>query len=69
VAEPAGVTSRFLIAGEVQVASPNSTAPLDFDVTTIVQNWASGSWRNYGLSIMTEPYADPGYDSWGSTGF
>jgi hypothetical protein len=57
-------------AGEAQAAAPSDMgAPLDFDVTTIVRNWASGLWSNYGLTVMVnESY--PGYTpSNGLTGF
>jgi len=40
--------------GEVRVAAPSSPGPLDFDVTTIVANWVSGTWNNYGLRLMVD---------------
>jgi len=35
----------------IQSAPASAAAPVDFDVTTIVRNWASGTWLNYGLQI------------------
>jgi len=40
--------------GEVRVAAQSSPGPLDFDVTTIVQGWASGTVSNYGLRLMVD---------------
>ena len=56
--------------GEARAAAPNSLAPpVDFDVTTIVRNWASGAWKNYGLRLAADTYSDPGGDSYGITNF
>jgi hypothetical protein len=45
-------TMNLWVAGQSQVTPPVTTAfPLEFDVTTIVRNWASGLWGNYGLFI------------------
>ena len=41
-------------AGEALVPAPTANGPLDFDVTTIVANWASGAWHNYGLKLMVD---------------
>ena len=41
-------------AGEVRLPAPAAAGSLDFDVTTIVQNWASGTWGNYGLRLMVD---------------
>jgi hypothetical protein len=55
----------FQTSGEAQIAAPSNTGPVDWDVTTIVRNWASGAWRNYGLKLSVDRYPDPGgYDSW-----
>jgi len=57
-------------AGESRAAAPNSLAPpVDFDVTTIVRNWASGAWKNYGLRLAADTYSDPGGDSYGISNF
>jgi len=40
--------------GEVLVPAPTGNGPLDFDVTTIVANWVSGTWNNYGLRLMVD---------------
>jgi hypothetical protein len=57
-------------AGESRAAAPNSLSPpVDFDVTTIVRNWASGVWKNYGLRLAADTYTDPGGDSYGMSGF
>jgi hypothetical protein len=56
--------------GEARAAAPNSLAPpVDFDVTTIVRNWASGAWKNYGLRLAADTYSDPGGDSYGISNF
>jgi hypothetical protein len=47
--------------GEVQAAAPSTVGSLlDFDVTTIVRNWASGAWANYGLRLWVNQHPDPG---------
>jgi hypothetical protein len=40
--------------GEALVPAPTGKGPLDFDVTTIVANWVSGTWSNYGLRLMVD---------------
>jgi hypothetical protein len=56
--------------GEASAAAPNGNElPFDLDITTIVQNWVSGAWTNYGLKLMVDPYPYPGYTSWGGTSF
>ena len=56
--------------GEARAAAPNSLAtPVDFNVTTIVRNWASGAWTNYGLRLAADTYSDPGGDSYGISNF
>jgi len=56
--------------GEARAAAPNSLAtPVDFNVTTIVRNWASGAWKNYGLRLAADTYSDPGGDSYGISNF
>jgi hypothetical protein len=51
---------RYL-AGEVVKEAPfSSSVPFDFDVTTIVQNWASGAWPNYGFMLYPEGHYYPG---------
>jgi hypothetical protein len=56
-------------SGEARVASPSATRPIDWDVTTIVRNWASGAWSSYGFKLSVDRYPDPGYESWASTTF
>ena len=46
------VTLECHATGEAQVPAPSALGALDFDVTTIVQNWVSGSWSNHGLRLM-----------------
>ena len=41
-------------AGEALVPAPTGEGPLDFDVTTVVANWVSGTWSNYGLRLMVD---------------
>ena len=56
--------------GEALAPAPNSPEPpVVIDLTTIVRNWASGAWRNYGLRLAVVPYADPGGESYGITNF
>ncbi len=56
--------------GQVTMYAPNSSAlPLDFDVTTIVKNWASGTWSNYGFSLSPENHYYPNNYSYQTTYF
>ena len=56
--------------GESRAPAPNSLEPpVAFDVTTIVRNWASGAWKNYGLRLAADTYTDPGGDSYGISNF
>jgi hypothetical protein len=56
--------------GEARVFAPKSLEPpVDFDVTAIVRNWASGAWKNYGLRLAADTYTDPGGDSYGISNF
>jgi len=48
--------------GELRVPAPSSIGPMDFDVTTVVANWASGTWRNDGLKVWVDK---PGPGEWG----
>jgi hypothetical protein len=48
-------------------ASPS--LPFDLDVTTIVRNWASGSWLNYGFQVDFLGHAYPGETSLQKTRF
>ena len=60
----------YQTSGEAQIAAPSSTGPVEWDVTTIVRNWASGAWRNYGFKVSVDKYPDPGGDdSWATTVF
>jgi hypothetical protein len=58
--DPAALTWNIWAAlechatGEAQAPAPSGLGALDFDVTTIVQNWASGTWPNYGLKLMVD---------------
>ena len=56
--------------GRVEVYAPsNSVLPLDFDVTTIVRNWASDNWANYGFSLSPQNHYYPGTSSLQATFF
>ena len=44
-----------------QNAPSSSSQPLDFDVTTIVKNWASGAWPIYGFNVYSVGPYYPGY--------
>jgi hypothetical protein len=56
-------------AGEGLAYAPNQMGPVNFDVTVIVRNWASGTWPNRGIKLAADLYPDPGVDSWGATQF
>ena len=57
--------------GEAQATAPSAVgAPIDFDVTTIIRNWASGTWPNFGLRLWVNQHPDPGgRESVGTTVF
>jgi len=56
--------------GQVLVNAPsNSVLPLEVDITTIVQNWASGTFNNYGLSLTPDNHSYPGNSSLQTTFF
>ncbi len=52
-----------------QTAPSTSDQPVDFDVTTIVRNWASGAFGNYGLRLMVDPWYPGHTPSLGTTLF
>jgi len=57
-------------ADQPQAPPPSTTAAsVDFDVTSIVQRWAGGSWPNYGLAARDANIAMPGYITSRVTGF
>lgn len=57
-------TLRSFQDPQVTARAPNSGGFVDHDVTGIVQNWASGTWSNEGLSVMpVVPATGPGYPS------
>jgi hypothetical protein len=57
-------------SGKTRQAAPSdSVLPLEFDVTTIVRNWASGTFNNYGLRIMVNPVCPGDTPSLGTTYF
>ncbi|MFC1844165.1 DNRLRE domain-containing protein, partial [Thermodesulfobacteriota bacterium] len=41
------------------LSPPGSYGYMDIDVTTMVQNWASGSWNNYGFIFGSDNYNFP----------
>jgi hypothetical protein len=53
----------------VQDAPSGSAVPVDFDVTTIVRNWASSTWNNFGLQIDPLNHVYPGSTSLQTTRF
>jgi hypothetical protein len=70
---PATITwnspTSYFLGGEARVNPPVTTAiPMEFDVTTIVQNWADGSWTNYGFMLRDTTLWHPGYNAWRATG-
>jgi len=56
-------------AGEAVATAPNTLKAVDFDVATIVRNWAAGTWPNFGMKLAADLYPDPGVDSYGITNF
>jgi hypothetical protein len=57
-------------AGTAVLEAPSSpSVPVDFDVTTIVGNWASSAWGNYGLQIDFLNHVYPGSTSLQTTRF
>jgi hypothetical protein len=47
----------------------SSLLPMDFDVTTTIKNWASGTWGNYGFMLYPVNVAYPGWSSLQTTWF
>jgi uncharacterized repeat protein (TIGR02543 family) len=57
-------------AGASTRDAPSGTGvPVDFDVTTIVRNWASGTWNEYGLQVEPLNHSYPGSTSLQTTRF
>jgi hypothetical protein len=55
---------QFYTAGWVVKSAPSTGAvPVDFDVTTIVSNWASGWFGNYGFALVPSNSYYPGWSS------
>ena len=50
---------QLYAAGESMVAAPTSFSPIGFNVTQIVQNWASGAWSNSGFLLQDVSYVFP----------
>ncbi len=63
-------TMQVHAAGTSSRAAPSSLSlPFDLDVTTIVRNWASGSWVNQGLQVDFLNHVYPGSTSLQKTRF
>ena len=63
-------TMQIYNDGAVYMYAPSSSAvPLDFDVTTIVSNWASGYFTNYGFELYPLNHSYPGSSSLQTTYF
>jgi hypothetical protein len=63
-------TMQVQATGTAVRDAPSSPAvPADFDVTTIVRNWASSTWNNYGLQIDALNHSNPGSTSLQTTRF
>jgi len=63
-------TLQIQDAGAATLSAPVSgAAPLEFDVTTIVRNWASWTWGNYGFQLYPLNHAYPGSTSLQTTLF
>jgi hypothetical protein len=63
-------TMQVQDTGAATLPAPSSSAaPLDFDVTTIVRNWASWTWGNYGFQLYPLNHSYPGTTSLQTTLF
>jgi hypothetical protein len=63
-------TLQVQATGAAVIEAPASAAvPVDLDVTTIVRNWASSTWNNYGLQIDFLNHLYPGSTSLQTTRF
>jgi hypothetical protein len=63
-------TLQIQAADAVTLPAPSSAAaPLDFDVTAIVRNWASWTWGNYGFQLYPLNHSYPGTTSLQTTLF
>jgi len=61
---------QYYISGTVNVSPPVTTAiPLEFDIKTIVQNWANGTWANNGLLLRDANGVAPGYTAYRATSY
>ncbi len=61
---------QYYLSGQVTMNAPsNGVIPLDFDVTTIVRNWASGVFQNFGFQLIPVFYEYFGRTSLGATLF
>ena len=56
-------------AGEGLAYAPNQKGPVNFDITAIARNWASGTWPNRGIKLAADQYPDPGVKALGTTTF
>jgi Fibronectin type III domain len=54
-------------AGGWMLPAPTTNAQQRWDVTNIVQNWASGTWVNNGLFVEQSPITELRSFSWGGT--
>jgi hypothetical protein len=45
---------NYYLSYEASHAPPTTYDPLDFAITGIVQQWANGSWGNYGLLVRSD---------------
>lgn len=54
---------------QVNVNPPTSTLPLEWTITNIVKQWASGAWVNNGLFVHDNDLNFPGYTAFRATSF
>jgi hypothetical protein len=47
----------------------NTVLPVEWNVTNIVKQWASGAWVNNGIAIHDNDYTFPGYTAYRATSF
>ena len=52
-------TQPQVYAGSIRFNQPTSSLPLQIDVTTIVQNWANGTFNNFGFLLEDTKYNFP----------
>ncbi len=61
---------NYFTSFQANVNPPTSTTfPLQWTITNIVKQWASGAWANNGLSLRDNKLTFPGYTAYRATSF